>query len=265
MTPTLFSDEIEFTQISRSIMPRPGDSTSRWGAAPDVSLYAYLAAPAVVARRHLERVQRDQGDRRTRDDGRDLSRLRPCTARCLAAVRPLRRRRHGRRTGTLVFPLPRRRAARIPDVDPCAAADRESGHPSGPCVDRPRSTRLLRRHRRQTQLAILLPVLGLVLLGRVWRSERIRDWRSTWTRSDWIGAGTLLVGVTVGVSAVLGHPLVQLARRDRIFKSRMLEYGLWAFGALAIGIGILPLVAGSPRWRGGAVSRRTSTEQRSSR
>ena len=159
----------------------------------------------VVARRHLERVQRDQGDRRTRDDGRDLSRLRPCTARRLAAVRPLRRRRHGRRTGTLVFPLPRRRAARVPDVDPCAAADRESGHPSGPCVDRPRSTRLLRRHRRRTQLAILLPVLGLVLLGRVWRSERIRDWRSTWTRSDWIGAGTLLVGVTVGVSAVLGH------------------------------------------------------------
>ena len=45
-TPTLFSDEIEFTQISRSIA-ETGRAALRGGEpAPGASLYAYLAAPA---------------------------------------------------------------------------------------------------------------------------------------------------------------------------------------------------------------------------
>ena len=45
-TPTLFSDEIEFTQLSRSIA-ETGKAALRGGEpAPDASLYAYVAAPA---------------------------------------------------------------------------------------------------------------------------------------------------------------------------------------------------------------------------
>ena len=96
----------------------------------------------------------------------------------------------------------------------------------------------------RTQLAILLPVLALVLLSRAWRGERLRRWHATWIAWDWVGAAALLVGVAVGVSALLGHRSVSWYVATGFFKSRMLEYGLWAAGSLAIGLGVIPLIAG---------------------
>ena len=61
-----FSDEIEFTQVSRSIADT-GRATLRGGVgqpATSVSLYAYLAAPAWWLDDVAHRVRRDQAARR---------------------------------------------------------------------------------------------------------------------------------------------------------------------------------------------------------
>ena len=62
-----------------------------------------------------------------------------------------------------------------------------------------------------------------------------------------LGLGRAAV-LTLGIAffLVCGHrPQVrELAQHDRLLKERLLEHGSWALGALAIGIGILPLLIG---------------------
>lgn len=108
----------------------------------------------------------------------------------------------------------------------------------------------------RSQLAILSAVLVLVLLGLGWVTARMRRWRSSWTREDWLGAGVLAVGGVLLLSAVLGHASESWYVTTAFWKGRLLEYGLWALGALAIGSGVLPLVGGlsalAARGEGGA-------------
>jgi hypothetical protein len=96
----------------------------------------------------------------------------------------------------------------------------------------------------RSQLAVLLPVLMLVLLARAWRGERLRRWRATWSSGDWVGATALAVGFAFLMSAALSRRSYSWYLATSGFKDRMLEYGLWAAGALAIGIGVLPVIAG---------------------
>ncbi len=53
----------------------------------------------------------------------------------------------------------------------------------------------------------------------------------------------LLTGVVIVLSAVLGRRSYTWYLATGFLKQSMLEYGLWAVGALAIGIGVVPLVA----------------------
>ena len=46
------------------------------------------------------------------------------------------------------------------------------------------------------------------------------------------------------VSAVLGHRSLEWNYATRLYKGRMLDLGLDAAGALTIGLGVLPVVAG---------------------
>ena len=87
-------------------------------------------------------------------------------------------------------------------------------------------------------------MLALVLLARLWRNERASQWRATWSAGDWVGFAVLLTGVAVVLSAVIGHRSSSWYLATGFLKERMLEYGLWAVGALAIGIGVVPLIAG---------------------
>jgi len=96
----------------------------------------------------------------------------------------------------------------------------------------------------RTQLSILFAVLALGLLWLAWESERIRAWRSSWTRWDWLGAIVLVVGLAVGFSAAMGHLSESWRETTGFYRDRILEHATWAAGALAIGIGILPVVAG---------------------
>lgn len=96
----------------------------------------------------------------------------------------------------------------------------------------------------RTQLAVLTAVLVLVLLALGWSTARMGRWRATWTSGDWVGAVVLAVGAVLALSAALGHASESWYVTTAFWKGRLLEYGLWAVGALAIGSGVLPLVAG---------------------
>lgn len=95
----------------------------------------------------------------------------------------------------------------------------------------------------RTQLAVMFAVLGLVALYRLWCGERARRWRTSWSLGDWAGFATLAIGIALLLSAAIGRRSFSWYLATGFEKQRMLEYSLWAFGALAIGVGILPLVA----------------------
>jgi len=96
----------------------------------------------------------------------------------------------------------------------------------------------------RTQLSILFAVFVLGFLWYGWQSERVRTWRATWTAWDWAGAAALAVGVAVGFSAFVGHFSQSWRDTTGYYRDRILEHASWAAGALAIGIGILPVIAG---------------------
>jgi hypothetical protein len=96
----------------------------------------------------------------------------------------------------------------------------------------------------RSQLAVI-PAIGVAcLLVYAWRSDAARRWRSGWTRGDWVGGITLAVGAVVLFSAVMGHLSHSWLAATGYYKQRMIEYGIWAGGALAIGLGVLPVIAG---------------------
>jgi hypothetical protein len=96
----------------------------------------------------------------------------------------------------------------------------------------------------RTQLAVLFAVLVLGLLWIAWQSEAGRRWRSTWSAWDWVGAAAITIGVALAFSAFVGHHSTAWRNTTGFYKHRIFDFGTSAIGALAIGIGILPLVAG---------------------
>lgn len=95
----------------------------------------------------------------------------------------------------------------------------------------------------RNQLVVLPAILVLGALWLAWTGERWRERRRAWSRGDWLGAMTLFVGAVVVVNAFVGHHSLEWELATRLYKDRMLEYGLWAFGAFAIGLGVFPVVA----------------------
>ena len=96
----------------------------------------------------------------------------------------------------------------------------------------------------RAQLSILVPVLVLALALAGWQHPALRRRRSAWTRSDWVGLVVLGIGAALALSAFLGHRSEEWYRATGFYKDRMFDYGLRALGALVIGIGVLPFVAG---------------------
>ncbi len=96
----------------------------------------------------------------------------------------------------------------------------------------------------RTQLAVLFAVLVLSLLWLAWDSERARRWRATWSRWDWAGAVVIAIGVALAFSAAMGKASLSWRNTTGFYKERIFDHGVEAMGALAIGIGIVPVIVG---------------------
>jgi hypothetical protein len=94
------------------------------------------------------------------------------------------------------------------------------------------------------ELVALVATFALAACFLAWSSERTARWRARWRRSDWIGFGVLLIGIGVMASAFIGHHNTEWLIATDHFKHKVLTLGLRAAGALAIGLGVFPLVAG---------------------
>ena len=100
------------------------------------------------------------------------------------------------------------------------------------------------------ELGIVPVVFVLAAVFLAWRSDRLTGWRSSWNTWDWVGLGVLLVGAGVTLSAFLGHHSYEWLIATGFFQKRLFDLGLNAAGALTIGLGVLPVVAGlASLWR----------------
>ena len=100
------------------------------------------------------------------------------------------------------------------------------------------------------ELGVVSVAFLLAAVFLLWRSDWVGGWRATWTTWDWVGLVVLLVGAGVILSAFLGHHSYEWLISTDHFKSRIFDLGLNAAGALTIGLGVLPVVAGlASLWR----------------
>jgi len=100
------------------------------------------------------------------------------------------------------------------------------------------------------ELAMIPVVFLLAGVFLLWQSTYVAGLRTRWNTPDWVGFVTLLVGAVVIFSAVLGHRSLEWNYTTRIAKDKMLDLTLNAAGALTIGLGVLPVVAGlAMLWR----------------
>jgi hypothetical protein len=241
-TPTLFSDEIEFTQVSRSIA-ETGRATIRGADPSSVSLYEYLAAPAWW----IDDVGDAYGAIKLLGVLLMTAAIFPAYG--LARLVVSRPYALFAAVGTVVAPALSYSPFLVeePLAYPVATLAlyliaRAGVTATWPAIALAAGVCLVAVFVR-TQLAVLLPVLALVLAVPAWRAERVRRWRTTLSAWDYAGAAVLLVGVAVVLSAEMGRRSNSWYVATTSFKDRMLEYGLWAGGALAIGVGVVPLIA----------------------
>jgi hypothetical protein len=94
------------------------------------------------------------------------------------------------------------------------------------------------------QLAVVPAAFVVAALALAATSARAKREYARWSRWDWVGAITLAVGAVIVVNAAISHASYSWLVSTIFYKDRMIENGLWAVGSLAIGIGILPMVAG---------------------
>jgi hypothetical protein len=100
------------------------------------------------------------------------------------------------------------------------------------------------------ELVVIPATFALGALFLVWRSTQVERWRARWSREDWIGAGVLLVGACILISAVFGHRSHEWLIATGFYPHRMWTLGMRAAGALTIGVGIFAFVAGlASLWR----------------
>ena len=100
------------------------------------------------------------------------------------------------------------------------------------------------------ELAVIPAGFAIALLCMWWSAERTRNWRARWSIGDWVGWLTLCIGAIVFVSGFLSHHIHAWYAVTTYYKHRLFIYGDWTSGSLAIGIGVLPMILGlASLWR----------------
>jgi hypothetical protein len=93
------------------------------------------------------------------------------------------------------------------------------------------------------ELAVLLVIYALAAIFLAWTSAPAKEWRRSWGTWDWVGTVVLGIGAVILFSAIVGAHSQSWLIATGYYRHRMIVYGLWAAGALTIGLGVLPVVA----------------------
>jgi hypothetical protein len=243
VTPWLFGDELEFTQLSRSIAATGRPAERGLSHSPD-SVYTYLTAPFWLIH----------------DVSAAYSAIKYFDVLVMAAV---------------VFPtyfLARMIVGKTPALFAAAgAAAIPSLAYSSYLVEEPLAypyaalcfflvAKALVTKRRgwvagaivacvfapavRTELVVVPALLVLAFLFAAWSSDRSRAWRANWSAGDWVGFVVLLLGAIFLLAGIGSHHSGEILRVTRGYKHRQINEGDWAAGTLAIGMGVLPFIAG---------------------
>jgi hypothetical protein len=94
------------------------------------------------------------------------------------------------------------------------------------------------------ELEIVIGAFVIAAAGLWVTGPRGRAWRANWTRGDTFGAIVLLVGAIFLFNHVVLQHSYEWHEATEYWKGRMINLGLTAAAALTIGLGILPVVAG---------------------
>ena len=96
----------------------------------------------------------------------------------------------------------------------------------------------------KSELVIVPLMFASAALFAGMSSESGRRRLAAWSLSDWIGAIILVLGVVFFVSGTGSRYSQAWYSITTFYKHRMFVMGDWAAGALAIGVGVIPLVVG---------------------
>ena len=94
------------------------------------------------------------------------------------------------------------------------------------------------------ELVVVPIAAALAILFAVWSSDWARQRRKEWSIGDWIGTITLTFGAIFVISAIASHHSLEWYGITTYWKHRILNMGNWAAGALAIGLGVIPFIGG---------------------
>ncbi len=111
------------------------------------------------------------------------------------------------------------------------------------------------------ELVVVPAALVLALVAWWFIGERGRAWRAGWSRWDWAGFALLGLGAVILLNGIAASRSQEWLTVTQHYKGRMLANGMWAVGAFVIGIGVLPLLAGLAALFPGRWSARPRTER----
>lgn len=94
------------------------------------------------------------------------------------------------------------------------------------------------------ELVVIPIVVVIATLLALWSSAWAVRRRETWSWSDYLAVVTLVFGAIFTLSAVASHHSQQWYGVTTYWKHRIVVLGDWAAGSLAIGLGVIPLVLG---------------------
>jgi hypothetical protein len=242
-TPWLFTDELEFTQLSRAIA-ETGHPARRGVEYPWTTLYVVLTAPAWLIR--------------DTETAYNLAKFLGAVFMSAAALpayglaRMLVSRGPALFAAVATVAVPYFLYAGLLIQEPLAylwstlalyLIVRSLARPNVPAIALAGAVVIAAPFVRG-QLAVLVPVYVLAALWVIFRSERGRRIYGAWARAERLGAVLLGIGVLVVANGLLAHRSEAWEISTRHYKDRIVDHALWAGGALAIGIGLLPMVVG---------------------
>ena len=240
-TPAIFTDELEFTQISRAIA-HTGSPARREEAFHFTSLYPYFTAPAwwlhgtqqaFDAVKYLGVLAMTAAIFPAYALGRFvLSRNWAIAAAVGAIAAPALSYSPILTEESLAYPLSTLALWMI------ARATLRPGRRTIALAAATCFVAAAARSELVMTLVVLIASLGTV----AWRRDRLRSWRATWNRWDKIGAAALALGAVIVFDSFLSHRSFEWYVITSLYKERLWQYGTWAAGALAIGVGVLPVV-----------------------